>query len=116
MQNRIDTKTPRTIQLGLLVEVLTFLKYVRAFRADFIPGLEALNKELNSSLMHLGVEGYIQMADLAVRSERLIGESNDFQCALTPEALTYTCRRYAAYQRQPSPATAIQADKASWES
>jgi len=88
LQNKIDTKTARTIQLGLLIEVLTFLKYVRAFRADLIPGLEALNKQLQSPLMHLGIEGYIQMADLAVRSKRFIGESNDFQCAMTPEALT----------------------------
>jgi hypothetical protein len=59
--------------LEVLVEVLTFLRYARAFRADLIPGLEALNRELESPLMHLGVEGYIQMADLAVRSKRLIG-------------------------------------------
>lgn len=88
LQSRIDTKTPQSIQLGMLVEVLTFLKYVRAFRADLIPGLEALNKELKSPLMRHGIVGYVNMADRAVRKQVLIGSSNDFQCAMTPEALT----------------------------
>lgn len=88
LQNKIDTKTPQTIRLGLLVEVLTFLKYVRAFRTDLIPGLEVLNKALKSPLMRLGVAVFVQRADQVVRSQLDIGQSNVFQCALTPEALT----------------------------
>ena len=88
LQNQIDTKTPQTIRMGMLVEVLTFLKYVRAFRRELIPGLTALNKKLASPLMQLGIEQFIREASLAVRRQNLIGASNYFQCAMTAEALT----------------------------
>ncbi|KQV46622.1 hypothetical protein ASD07_14250 [Duganella sp. Root336D2] len=88
LRSRVHSKTSQEIQLALLVEVMTFLKYVRAFRTELIPGLVALNKELNSDLMKLGVEGFLSAADRAVRAQIFIDRSNEFQCAMTPEALT----------------------------
>jgi hypothetical protein len=87
LRNKIDTSTKNTIRLGLLIEVLTFLKYVVALRGDLIDGLNTLNTELNSESMNDGVAGFIPIADLAIRNQVPIGGSNRYQCALTPEAL-----------------------------
>ena len=51
----IDKKNKDAIRLSLLVEVVTFLKYVTAFRGDLIPDLNALNTALKSPSMKSGV-------------------------------------------------------------
>jgi hypothetical protein len=80
--------TPNTIRLGLLTEVVTFLKYLTAFRNDLINDVNALNTALNSPSMAAGVAGFIPLAENAVRNQVAIGNANTYQCALTPEALT----------------------------
>ena len=87
LRGKIDNSTAQTVRMGLLVEVVTFLKYVRAFRGDLIGGLNALNLRLQSPSMNNGVAGFIPLAEAAVRNQVVIGISNAYQCALTPEAL-----------------------------
>lgn len=98
LRDRIDTKTPHAIRLGLLIEVLTFLKYVCAFRTDLLPDLEALNRRLDSPVMRLGAATFMIFADQFVRQQGTIGDSNRFQCALTPEALTLYLQVICAIQ------------------
>lgn len=88
LRGKINMSTADTIRLGLLTEVVTFLKYVTAFRNDLIAGLNALNTALNSPSMTHGVAGFIPLAENAVRHQEVIGNANTYQCALTPEALT----------------------------
>lgn len=88
LKGKIDSSSQNAIRLGLLTEVVTFLKYVKTFRGDLIKDLDALNKALNSPSMNNGVAGFIPLAEQAVRSQLPIGTSNTYQCALTPEALT----------------------------
>lgn len=88
LKGKIDSKDKHSVRLGLLTEVVTFLKYVKAFRGDLIKDLNTLNVELASPSMGNGVAAFIPIAEQAVRSQVPIGGSNTFQCALTPEALT----------------------------
>ena len=93
----IDKKNKDAIRLSLLVEVVTFLKYVTAFRGDLIPDLNALNTALNSPSMKSGVAGFIQIAEQAVRSQVPIGNTNTYQCALTPKALTLYLQKMCGF-------------------
>lgn len=88
LKGKIDSQDQHVIRLGLLTEVVTFLKYIKAFRGDLIEDLNALNVELNSPSMANGVAAFIPIAEQAVRSQVRIGTANTFQCALTPPALT----------------------------
>jgi hypothetical protein len=98
LSGKIETSTGNTIRLGLLTEVVTFLKYVTAFRVDLIAGLDALNTALNSPSMAHGVAGFIPLAENAVRHQVAIGGSNAYQCALTPEALTLYLQEICAFR------------------
>lgn len=92
-------KNSDAIRLGLLTEVVTFLKYVTAFRSDLIEGLNKLNKDLNSPSMDAGVAGFIPLAEQAVRDQESIGGSNKYQCALTPEAFTLYLQEICVYKK-----------------
>ncbi len=97
LKSKIDMSTPNTIRLGLLTEVVTFLKYVTVFRDDLIGDLNALNTALASPSMDAGVAGFIPLAEAAVRAGLQIGNSNNYQCALTPEALTLYLQEMCGY-------------------
>ena len=99
LRDKIDMSTPDTIRLGLLTEVVTFLKYVTAVRGDLINDLNALNTDLNSPSMDAGVAGFIPLAEKAIRDQLPIGDSNTYQCALTPEALTLYLQEMCSYTR-----------------
>ncbi|MHC4153305.1 MAG: hypothetical protein ACYST6_00030 [Planctomycetota bacterium] len=87
LKGKIDTSSSETIRRGLLIEVVTFLKYVKAFSADLINDLNKLNNALKSPSMGGGVIGFITLAEDAIRKNVHIGDTNTYQCALTPEAL-----------------------------
>ncbi len=102
LKAKIDMRDEDTIKFGLLTEVVTFLKYVTAFRSDLIEGLNALNKALKSeSFKKDGVAGFIKAAEKAVRDpERSAGElENLYQCALTPEALALYLQQMCGYTK-----------------
>jgi len=100
LKSKIDKygKDNDGIRLGLLVEVVTFLKYVKEFRKDLIDDLDKLNIALKSPSMTKGVLNFITVAEEAVRNQVKIGDSNDFQCALTPEALAIYLQEICAYK------------------
>jgi hypothetical protein len=98
LQGKIDTTNEATVKFGLLIEVLTFLRYVKAFRADLIGELQDLNKKLRpvsvdarEYAMDNGVAAFIVLAEAFVRAQIPLGTDdkvkNKFQCALTPVAL-----------------------------
>jgi len=97
LKSKIQGGDHRKIRLGLLTEVVTFLKYVVAFRGDLINGLDALNLALDSESMKNGVNGFIPLAEQAIRSQIIIGGSNTYQCALTPEALTLYLQKMCGF-------------------
>ncbi|MEZ4867931.1 MAG: hypothetical protein R3C14_41775 [Caldilineaceae bacterium] len=97
LKSKIKWSTPNTIRLGLLTEVVTFLKYVTVSRSDLINDLNKLNKALKSPSMDKGVAGFIPRAEEAVRNQEKIANSNQYQCALTPEALTLYLREMCVY-------------------
>ena len=81
----------------MLTEVVTFLEYVTVFRDDLIGDLNTLNTALRSPSMGAGVAGFIPLAETAVRDGLEIRDSNDYQCALTPEALTLYLQEMCGY-------------------
>ena len=100
LKAKIDAGDEDKIKLGLLTEVVTFLKYVTAAREDLIEDLEKLNQALDSKAFNGGVAGFIKLAEKAVRLEVPIkdGIKNLFQCALTPEALTLYLQEMCVYK------------------
>ncbi|MGH9753466.1 MAG: hypothetical protein ACREA2_11840 [Blastocatellia bacterium] len=98
LKSKIDSRNAHTIRLGLLTEVVTFLKYVTASRSDLIDDLNKLNTDLKSPSMKGGVAGFIPLAEKAVREQKEIGESNEYQCALTPEAMTLYLQEICSYK------------------
>lgn len=97
LKGKIDSQSKDAIRLGLLIEVVTFLKYVKAFRGDLIKDLNALNIELKSPSMKYGIAGFIPVAEQAVRQQLSIGDSNLYQCALTPEALALYLQKMCGF-------------------
>jgi hypothetical protein len=87
LKNRIELGNEKAIRLALLIEVVTFLKYLKAFRSDLIPGLEKLNKDLLNESMTAGVDAFITQWQTELRAGVKISEDSKFHCALTPEAL-----------------------------
>jgi len=87
LKGKIDNGRSNEIRLGLLIEVVTFLKYVTAFHNELIADLNKLNIDLKSPSMAGGVGAFIILAENAVRNQQYIGVSNDYQCAMTPKAL-----------------------------
>ena len=100
LKSKIDTegRNSDTIRLALLTEVVTFLKYVKTVRKDLIDGLNELNVELESPTMKKGVLDFIPDAEEAIRNQVKLGKSNEFQCALTPEAMTLYLQEICAYK------------------
>lgn len=97
LKGKIDNSSQETIRRGLLIEVVTFLKYVTAFRGDLINDLNKLNKDLSSPSMGGGVTAFIKLAEDAIRKNVLIGNTNTYQCALTPEALTLYLQKMCGF-------------------
>jgi len=100
LKDKIDRSDEYTIRRGLLTEVVTFLKYVTAFNSDLIEVLDELNKALGSKLMGDGVAKFIPLAEKAVRDQvEIEQDNNDYQCALTPEALTLYLQQMCGYTK-----------------
>jgi hypothetical protein len=99
LKSKIDAKDGHVTRLGLLAEVLSFLRYVTKFRSDLIDGLNELNKDLKSPSMKDGVAGFIPLAEKAVRDQVSLEDSNEYQCALTAEALTLYLQEICDYKK-----------------
>jgi hypothetical protein len=109
LQEKIGSKDKdkeNMIKVGLLTEVVTFLKLVTADHKDLIKDLEALNLALGSSAFGAGVAGFIKAAEAAIRQQKEEYQEKDikditvnlYQCALTPEALTLYLQEMCVYK------------------
>jgi hypothetical protein len=109
LQKKIDSKDKdkeNMIKVGLLTEVVVFLKLVTADHKDLIKDLEALNLALGSRAFGAGVAGFIKAAEVAIRKQEKQYQKEDieaitdnlYQCALTPEALTLYLQEMCVYK------------------
>jgi hypothetical protein len=110
LQEKIGSKDKdkeNMIKVGLLTEVVIFLKLVTADHNDLIKDLEALNRDLESKAFEDGgVAGFIKAAEAAIRRQKEKYQEKDikdiaenlYQCALTPEALTLYLQEMCVYK------------------